>query len=107
MSIYDLRSQKPSFTISQQEVNSARIKGVAFFGDYLYIVNDSDKGTTYSVTTMSDRKQVATSWSSRPVLQVSGWTMIGDAASCGRSGQPECTRTMVRNVNGAFPGPWY
>lgn len=99
-----------------EEVSGLNAESIYLAGNYLYIRNDSDS----PVIDLTTSQKVSSGWKVRPTQRISGeWTLVvegevaNDAAQCFPYREDVCydddepSRTLVRSVDGQYPGPWF
>ncbi|MET9325959.1 hypothetical protein [Tsukamurella sp. NPDC003166] len=113
IAVVDVDSGRTVFSMTAAEVSAARIYESWYFDGHLYLINRNDGSGAYSVTTIADRKEIATSWLRRPAATQLGWTWVSESKgtsmceTVGSTSGKGCAAVLVRNVDGRYPGPWY
>jgi hypothetical protein len=113
MEVWNVKTGQLEFKKTPAEYGAARIADAFFFDNHLYLSNFVEGGDQhFSVTTLPDQKEIGTTWTTRPAIKLKGWTLVlvADSEPTGnncRSGHTDyCTVELIRDQNGAYPGPW-
>lgn len=112
--VYDIDTGRRMIHRSGEAVRSMGVDEYIVFGDRMYLAVESGSTKSRSIWDLMNDREIANSWRNIPTVALSGWTVVetprGTTQMCAQTDRTRgviCEKvTLVRDVDGKFPGPW-